>query len=95
MAGSTPAAELIAMVSGLFGEVYNTHSILEQLLEDVVQMGFHQDNDAALHEGFESRVFGQVAKLWKGTMRLLSHKRLKTIRCVCNIVLLICSERTV
>ena len=43
-----PQAELIALASGLFGEVYNTHSMLEQLNEDVVQVRFHQDNDGIL-----------------------------------------------
>ena len=36
VARSIPEAELIALASGLFGELYNTHSMLEQLIEDVV-----------------------------------------------------------
>lgn len=48
VARSTTEAELIAMANGLYGEVYNLQSFVQQLIGDVVEVKFFQDNSAVL-----------------------------------------------
>ena len=48
VARSTTEAELIAMANGLFGEVYNLQSFLQQLLGKELEVKFFQDNNAVL-----------------------------------------------
>ena len=48
MARSTPEAELIAMSSAMFREVFNVQSMLEHLLEGPVQVNYRQDNQAVV-----------------------------------------------
>ena len=48
MARSTTEAELISMANGLFGEVYNIQSFLEQLTLGDIDVCFWQDNNAVL-----------------------------------------------
>ena len=48
IARSTTEAELIAMANGLYGEVYNLQSFIQQLVGGVVEVKFFQDNNAVL-----------------------------------------------
>ena len=48
VARSTTEAELIAMANGLFGEVYNLQSFLQQLIGKELEVKFFQDNNAVL-----------------------------------------------
>ena len=48
IARSTTEAERISMASGLFGEVYNIQSFLEQLTLGDIEVCFWQDNIAVL-----------------------------------------------
>ena len=48
VARSTPEAELIAMSSAMFTEVFNVQTMLEHLLERPVQVNYRQDNQAVV-----------------------------------------------
>lgn len=48
IARSTPEAELIAMSSAMFTEVFTVQSMLEQLLERLVAVNYRQDNQAVV-----------------------------------------------
>ena len=48
VARSTPEAELIAMSTAMFTEVFNVQTMLEQLLERPVKVNYRQDNQAVV-----------------------------------------------
>ena len=48
VARSTTESELIAMANGKFGEVYNMQAFLQSLVNEPVNVEFHQDNSAVL-----------------------------------------------
>lgn len=68
IARSTTEAELIAMANGLYGEVYNLQSFIQQLIGGVVEVKFFRDNSAVLQvleAGYSARLrhCGRVHKV--------------------------------
>ena len=68
VARSTTEAELIAMANGLYGEVYNLQSFVQQLVGSQIEVKFFQDNSAVLQvleAGYSARLrhCGRVHKV--------------------------------